>query len=157
MAKKVYSSNKSTQVVAILDYLEKEGQDIIDEAYRTKDTGNVSYNQHDAYAYAIYYYGRLMRKGYAEGGVMSTGTHRGWAKMNYPDGTGREYADGSIDAYKASTKAPFTMIVLNGIYYSNIHERKWDFKILSQEADRLEILAKTLKGGTVRPFAPAGK
>ena len=143
------SSMNAKQTIASLA---EDGLRIITEANNTKQTKNRTYNQRDAYAYAVFFYGKMVAKGFLSGGQLSTGTHRGWVKHNYPDGTGREFADDAINSFTANPRIAYTLICLNGAFYSKILEGGEQslyggkFKIMSQMADEMDILAKKYKG-----------
>lgn len=51
----------------IVSFLAKRGQEIVNEAYWSKAAKDRSGTMHDAYGYAVFYNGRLEKKGYAAG------------------------------------------------------------------------------------------
>ena len=139
----------------MLDELEAEGSRLIEKANSTRDTDNISFNLHDAYGYAVYYKGVLMRSGFLKGGVLSKSVHKGWLKRNYPSGTGRDYAANVLNGYTPPPTG-YALIVFNAAYYSEILEDgKQDggkglakrYKIISQINGDVEQLAKKY-GGT---------
>lgn len=149
------SKQSSASSQAMIKKLSSEGLKIITDANASKETNNHSYNQHDAYAYVVYHYGKLVAKGYLEGGELSTGTHRGWDKNGISAGTGREFADRAIDDIVPNPNVAYQLICLNGAFYSRILEdgksyyTDKKFKILSQMATDMETIAKKY-GGTLK-------
>lgn len=123
------------------------GRSIIEEAYATKETGNVRYNQHDAYGYAVYYDGAEIpgTRGYL-GGEKSTRPVRYRGKSV----SGRSEVDSFLGSYKAKGGDCLTLVAVNAMFYSEIQEKgaytlKRSFRILSQTYYRLDELKQGLK------------
>lgn len=133
---------------AFLDELAAKGSELIEEAERTRDCGNVSYNLHDAYGYAVYYNGKLMRDGFLKDGVWSKYAHKGYGI--YPSGTGREYAADVLDFYKPPIKG-YSLIVFNAAFYTSFLEDgvgllKRKYQVISQIATSAEQYASKVGG-----------
>lgn len=123
------------------------GENIITEAYDTKDTNNVRYNQHDAYGYAVYYDGSEIQgtRGYL-GAALSKKPVKLKGELWY----GREAVDKWLTAYKAPSGNVVTLAAVNAMFYSEIQEKgaytlKRVYKILSQTFDQFEELKNTLE------------
>lgn len=151
----------------IVDWLSKEGQDIVDRAYLTKETRDRSGTQHDAYGYAVYSGGRLVRKGYASGGRMSSKVHHGWPKHNIPADTGRGYLESFFADYGRNVRSSgIVLVCVNAAYYSQILENgaqgrpgkqlSVKYRIISQISGDMRALAGQLKGSVVTAISPDG-
>lgn len=124
------------------------GQEIISEAYRTKDTKNRRYNQHDAYGYAVYYDGYEIpdTRGYL-GGEMSKGAVR----LNGEELRGRSEVDRFLDSYVAPTGRKLTLLVVNAMFYSQMQENgvaplTTKYRILSQMISKLNDISIQMHG-----------
>ena len=124
------------------------GKEIISEAYRTKETKNRRYNQHDAYGYAVYYNGDEIpgTRGYL-GSEMSKGAVR----LNGEDLRGRSEVDRFLDNYIAPTGRKFTLLVVNAMFYSRMQENgvkplATKYRILSQMISKLNDISVQMHG-----------
>lgn len=118
------------------NYLVARGKEIINEAAASKEAGNRSMNQLDAYGLIVYYNGKSQRTivgDVSNGGFTSVyrspdpynisdamsqkkkfkdletlggGVHKGWKKEGIPDGTGYEWARMFIRGFKQVYKPP---------------------------------------------------
>lgn len=131
-----------------LEDLRKLGKSIITEAVRTRDTGNVLHNQHDAYAYSIYYNGQeLTEERYFLQPEMTTGPA-------HPDGiSGREASARFFSEFKAPTGNKLTLLVVNAMSYTYWQENGlvhnsvgWRFRVLSQEISQADDYARKHNG-----------
>lgn len=151
----------------MVDWLSKEGQDIIDRAYLSKETRDRSGTQHDAYGYAVYNKGRLLKKGYASGGRMSSKVHHGWPKHNIPADTGRGYLESFFEDYgKSISGKGLVLVCVNAAYYSQILEEgaqgrpsrqlSVKYRIISQISGEMRALAGQLGGASLNLISPTG-
>lgn len=122
----------------ILDFLEKSGKKIIENAQNSKDVGNDTFNQHDAYGAAVYYNGELKR--FASLDSKSIRDHHGSTYYNIPAGTGEEWADMFLKEYEPPKKG-FALVCFNAAYYSVIQET-YTYRIISQEYTDMEKILK---------------
>lgn len=132
--------------------LVEKGKQIIENAANSKESGNISLNQLDAYGLIVYYNGRVQRslvgseiniikslyrspepynispnmaaKNKRFAAARSDGEiHRGWDGI--PDGTGYEWARMFIKELGKTGEIPatgFALVVFNAAFYSNIQE-----------------------------------
>lgn len=130
----------------------EKGKQIIARAIESKESGNITLNQVDAYGIIIYYKGKVQRSmvgdvsswtsnyktpepyNISEGMVSKYkrfseteghGTHKGWAKRNIPDGTGFEWAKMFVREFRKTGEVPqtgFALVVFNAAFYSKIQE-----------------------------------
>lgn len=148
----------------IVNELSKEGQKIVNEAYWSKAAKDRSGNMHDAYGYAVYFRGKLERKGYAAGGQISSDIHKGWAKYGIGANTGRGYLDEFFNDYRPQSNG-FELVCVNAVYYAEILEDGAQgrpkvpiskrYKIISQMSSKFDDLAKRF-GGRVRTINHKG-
>lgn len=162
----------------VVDYLSDEGMKIIEKAARSKDSGNISGNQLDAYGYIVYYNGVVKRFNFADEATSIYGDlkhsdhyerwyrdpdnvigakHKGWAKMGIPDATGSEWAQMFKQQFKPPKKG-FCLVVFNAAFYSKLQEegyggkrkpfRKW--AILSQVVGDMKDLKEKFHGAELR-------
>lgn len=157
-------SNLKDQIVS---FLAQKGQEIVNEAYWSKAAKDQSGSLHDAYGYAVFYDGKLEKKGYAAGGQMSSEQHKGWAKHNISPDTGRGYLESFFESYKRQvSKKGFCLICVNAIYYAQILEDgaqgrpkrqiSTRYRIISQVADEMRDLNKVFKGAVMSTISPVG-
>lgn len=132
----------------MISYLSQEGMKIVSKAQATKQRGNQTYNQADAFGYVVYYNGKAVRQGYANTAPQSKATHHGWAKYNIPDGTGRSWLNDFIQEYKPPTK-DFALLIVNAAFYSAIQEKKYKYQIISQTFGALDQIAAKFDGAEV--------
>lgn len=142
----------------IVSELSKEGQKIVNDAYWSKAAMDRSGNMHDAYGYAVYFRGKLEKKGYAAGGKMSSDIHKGWKKHGISANTGRGYLDEFFNDYKPNPNG-FELVCVNAVYYAEILEDgaqgrpkvpiSKKYKIISQVSSKIDDLAKRF-GGKVK-------
>lgn len=125
------------------------GRKIIQEAYDSKETRNRKFNQHDAYAFAIYHDGKEIHREYL-GTEMSKGEIHG---AETGEETGRKAVDKFIDTYTAPAGKRLTLLVVNGLFYSRQQEEGYNprgamdrYRILSQTLDSLDEAAEIFKG-----------
>ena len=137
-----------------------EAQAIIEQAYKTKDPGNQSFNQHDAFYWALYYNGERISSGYLD--PMMAKHESGY--MENEDGTlsevdkyhyyGVEEADKAMTAYTPPSEG-YALLIGNAMYYSVIQERglKYSgdeedtrYRVLSQTYHKLQNLADRYGG-----------
>ena len=151
----------------VVNYLDKEGQKIVNNAYWSKEAKDRSGSMHDAYGYAVYYNGKMMKKGYAAGGRMSSEVHHGWIKRGIPDDTGRGYLESFFEDYATEVKSTgFVLVCVNAIYYAQILEDgaqarpsrniSTRYRIISQITDEMYDLQKIFKNANVSLISPVG-
>lgn len=123
------------------------GRSIVEEAYATKETRNIRYNQHDAYGYAVYYDGAEIpgTRGYL-GSEMSTRP----VKYRGKPVSGRPEVDSFLGSYKAKNGNFLTLVAVNAMFYSEMQENgahtlTRSFRILSQTYYRLDELQQSLE------------
>lgn len=140
---KFLPSSESEVVQRLMD----AGRTIITEAYATKETNNVRYNQHDAYGYAVYFNGEEISgtRGYL-GAEMSVRP----ARLKGKDWRGRRAVDDFLSSFSASEGNVVTLVAVNAMFYSEIQEKgagtlRRSYRILSQTFDQLEELKKELE------------
>lgn len=133
---------------ALIDDLAKVGKQIVEDAQRTKAVGNRSYNQADAFGYVIYDSGKAVRKGYATSPTKSTGEHHGWKAKGIKAGTGRDWLNDFVDKFNPP-KEGLALLVVNAAFYSNIHETKYNYKVISQTFDKLNPIKDKFKGASI--------
>lgn len=136
-----------------VDYLASEGQRIAREAAATKTTGNVTYNQKDAFGYVVYFNGAVKRMGYAYPAEMSKKKHRGWKEGGIPDGTGRQWLDMFVKEYtpRDMVARGFALVVVNAAYYTSFQDQSYPgtmakYRVISQIYGSLDNIAAKLKG-----------
>lgn len=150
--------------------LEREAQAIIEEAYATKQPGNRTYNQHDAYYWALYWKGELIASGNLgklanmKSGMMEVDGEivpYGYDEYHYWGSESRERA---IRLYAANTTDKgYSLLFGNAMWYSIKQEggylmgdrdsrKDWLFglrerrKVLSNVKDRIQHLADEYGG-----------
>lgn len=149
----------------MVKYLSQKGQDIIDNAYRSKEAKDRSGNMHDAYGYAIFSRGQLVKKGYASGGVMSSKVHKGWAKHDIPADTGRGYLDSFFEEFKTRVSPKgFVLICVNAVYYASIleagaqgrphREISTKYRIISQIGNKVYDIRKFFPDAVISVVSP---
>lgn len=148
-----------TRVTALLS---AEGRRIIEQAMRTKDTAIDTGNQMDAYGYAIWYKGDLVKKetGDSEYGKYAEEPHKGWEKNGIPAGYGTDWADMFIKEFASAHPLPndkFCMVVFNAAFYSKIQEEgggklKRSYKIISQVIGDLDNVGKKFGAPPAKTF-----
>lgn len=131
--------------------LAKEGENIIEEAARTKDTKVDTGNQLDAYGYAVYYNGEQKLVGYLDPFQNATEKHAGWAKRGIEPNTGRGWLSDFLNEYKLDNTRGFTLIVVNAAFYTNILERGGGnlirkYRVISQVSSKCDSVARKYKG-----------
>ena len=139
----------------VCDMLAREGERIVTEANRSAEAQNRSGNMADAYGYAVYLNGRMMRKGYANDTPTSDVPHKGWDKHGIPSDTGRGYLDSFFESYIAPERG-YHLVVVNAAYYSRILEEgaqarprrqiATKYRIISQMTDEMDGLASKYHG-----------
>lgn len=151
----------------VIEYLAKNGQSIVNEAYWNKEAKDRSGTMHDAYGYAVYYNGRLVRKGYAAGGQMSSEVHKGWPKHGIPGDTGRGYLESFFEDYRNEVKSKgFVLVCVNAAYYSQILEDGAQarpsrqiatrYRIISQISDDMYDFKRIFKDASISVISPIG-
>lgn len=141
----------------MIDYLSRKGEEIVEKAMRSKDTLNRTFNQMDAYGYAIWYNGVLHKSavGDPQYGQYAEKEHKGWKDI--PTAFGREWAEIFISEIPATGKIPkagFALIVFNAAFYSKIQEEgagrlTHPYRIISQVYGDLEAAGKGFAGADV--------
>lgn len=150
------NATKRQAIQQIVNKLAEDGERICKEAARTKETASRSYNQLDAFGYAVYSDGKLVKKGYAAP-EQSKKQHKGWAKKGIPADTGRGYLDKFFQDHKAPANR-FQLVVVNAIYYTKILEDGKGFggakyKIITQIGDDMYKLQEQY-GGRIDVISP---
>lgn len=163
MAKKVRSQLLQNAQKAVIDYLARQGQQMVDDAYRTKETHDKSGNMRDAYGWAVYVNGAIVRRG-DTGAQTSTKVHKGWEKHNIPANTGRGYLDDFFDTYQDVPERGMALVVVNAVYYTSILEDgaqgrpsvpvSAQYRIISQVADSIYDIKRHFKGSVVKAISP---
>lgn len=136
-------SIKNKYINEIVNKLAADGQAIINNAYYTKTTKNRTFNEHDAFVYGVYCYGKLMKYGFV-GNPLATEKAHGWKAKGIEEGFGRDWAEEAIRGYKATPKS-LELVVLVCTFYSQINEGK-GYRIISQTLNELDGLASEYKG-----------
>nr|DAE42648.1 MAG TPA: hypothetical protein [Caudoviricetes sp.] len=131
----------------IVQRLMNAGRTIIEDAYATKDTNNVRYNQHDAYGYAVYFDGKEIdgTRGYL-GAEMSQRPVKLKGTLWY----GRKAVDRFLDSFLAEEGNVVTLVAVNAMFYSEMQEKgvsplRRSYRILSQTFNQLEELKAELE------------
>lgn len=138
----------------LIESLFKDGMNIIYEAKATKEAQNRTYNMEDAFGCAVFYQGKIVKKGYANPSPMSTEIHKGWKAAGIEANTGRGYLDEFFNTYKPMSNGMF-LICVNAIYYAPILEdgrqpnAKAKYRIISQTDYLLNNLKNKYKGSRV--------
>lgn len=124
------------------------GDNIINEAWESKETGNILYNQHDAYGYAVYFDGKEIAgaRGYLDTELSKEGAE-------YSETVtikGRDAVNDFLDGYEAPTGDIFTLVTVNAMWYSEEQElgltkSRAEYAILSQTFYRLDELKNTIE------------
>lgn len=127
----------------VIDALSKEGERLATEAYKTKETKNRTFNQADAFGYAVYHNKDLKAKGYAKPTRQATKMHKGYGSI--PTGYGRDWLDSYLLNFKPESDG-FVLVVLNATYYTKFLEEgtnaaKRKFAVISQIYDKMDELA----------------
>lgn len=136
-------------VKRLVDYLAKQGNKIVTEAMATKAVGNITFNQNDAFGYAVFYNGKEKKRGYANPTPRATETHRGYEPMDVADGTGREWLNDFLSTYDGIPSKGFALIIVNAAYYTVFHERKFHYQVISQTYGSLQEIAERYAGASV--------
>lgn len=137
-------------VSRMVDYLAKEGDKIIINAVRTKQVGQDTQNQNDAYGWVVWYNGRIMRKGYWTKSPKANEPHRGWAQVGIKDGFGRDWLLDFINDYKEVPQTGFALMVVNAAFYTVIHEKKYKYRVISQVFGDLAMVGSKFKTAKMR-------
>lgn len=134
---------------AAFDELCALGRKVIEEAYNSKETRNRKFNQHDAYAFVIYYDGKEIYREYLNP-EMSKGEIYG---AETGEETGRKAVNRFIETYSPPAEKKLTLLVVNGVFYSRQQEEGYNprgamnrYRILSQTLDTLDAAAARFKG-----------
>lgn len=120
----------------VLDALKAIGKAAIEEAERTKATLNDTYNQIEAFAFGVYFNGRVYRQGYLDKGkyrnvhTNAAGKEAKGAEKDRRGKYGRSQALHAIRDHKPTHRG-YELYLTNAIWYSMIHE-EWGLPILSQ-------------------------
>lgn len=142
--------------------LTMEAEDLILEAYQTKDPGNRTMNQHDAYYWVLYFNGEII----AVGSLPPEATIKSGMVEDEETGAVLPYSDDpyhyfGIDEAKKAIRAftpphkGYTLLIGNAMWYSVRQERglkysrdKYDtrYQVLSQTKSRLSALADKYNG-----------
>lgn len=141
-------------IESLIDSLFDDGMKIIRAAKATKEASNDTYNMEDAFGCAVYYKGRVVRRGYANSNPKSEVIHKGWAKKGIEANTGRGYLDEFFDGYKSNNKGLY-LVCVNAVYYAPILEdgrqpnAKIKYRIISQTDYMFDSLKSKYKGSRV--------
>lgn len=135
----------------VISLLAKEGEAMIEEAAKTKDTKVDTGNQLDAYGYAIYYNGELKLVGYLDPVTQSTRAHKGWKAMGISDNTGRGWLADFTQKYQVPRNGKFVLVVVNAAFYTDILERgagrlTKKYRVISQVSSMADRVARKYKG-----------
>lgn len=165
MAKKARSHLAQNAYRETINFLARHGQRMVDEAYRTKDTQDRSGNMHDAYGWAVYVNGQIVKQGDA-GAPISQQIHKGWAKHDIPANTGRGYLNDFFSTYQDIPERGIALVVVNAVYYASILEegaqhrpaiqQATQYRVISQVADTMYDIKRHFKGSIVKSISPVG-
>ena len=139
---------------SLVDSLFKDGMNIINRAKATKEAQNDKYNMEDAFGCAVYYKGKIVKKGYANPTPLSDTIHKGWEKKGIEANTGRGYLDDFFSSYKPHGMG-MELVCVNAVYYSAILEdgrqpnAKAKYRIISQTDFMFDSLKNKYKGSRV--------
>lgn len=146
----------------MVDYLSVEGRRIIERAMESKDTALDTGNQMDAYGYAIWYKGTLVKKetGDPEYGKYAEKPHKGRERDGVPSGYGSDWADMFVKEFSTSHPLPkdrFCMVVFNAAFYSKILEKgggnvTHPYRIISQVIGDLDNVGKRFDAPPSKTF-----
>lgn len=132
------------------------GREIITEAWETKDPGNDLYNQHDSYAYAVFYRGEMLTMEFLPD-VRSEGMSDPYE--GHPEGiTGRQAASEYMEVVrdKLPKSAGLILVCVNGMFYSRTQEASSDKKhkhhVLLQTQVMMELFTSKVKGSYVKTY-----
>lgn len=137
----------------LIDSLFKDGMDIINKAKETKEANNRSNNMEDAFGCAVYYRGKLVKRGYANPTPLSKGMHNGWDKYGIPPDTGRGYLNDFFGNFKPSSNGMY-LVCVNAVFYAPILEDGKGFgnvkyRIITQTDYLFDSLASKYKGKVI--------
>lgn len=121
----------------VLDILKSIGRSAIRQAADTKGTLDDTYNQLEAYAFGVYFNGRVYRQGYLDNGKYRNSHEnsegrdvKGAAKDPKRHKYGRSQALHVIRDHKPGHRG-YELYLINAMWYSMIHE-EWGIPILRQ-------------------------
>jgi len=123
---------------AVVDELARIARQTLERAAESKDTGNQTMNQLEAYGFGVFFNGGLVRQGYLDKKKYH-GSHRNakgrWVDSAEPDP--KRHKRGRIEALRAiqghrSDYNGYELYLVNAIWYSSAHEA-WGLKIITQE------------------------
>lgn len=124
----------------MIQMLSEKGDELAWEAYGTKKRGNKTFNQRDAYGWAVYYNKALITHGFI-GDKVATKPATGSFDTIY----GRDEIENAINNYVPSSDG-YVLIIANAIWYSITHELNKEPVISQILPDLLEIAE--VYGGT---------
>ena len=139
---------KNNLINDIIAELAKEGDKVINNAFKTKTTKNETFNEHDAFVYGVFFNGELKKYGFI-GSQKATEKTSDWKREGIKSGYGRDWAEEAIKGYKSKGKG-FELVVLVCTFYSSINEGR-GYKVISQSISGLDAVAMKY-GGRVTPI-----
>lgn len=133
----------------IVDVLLNEGIRIMEEAEASRDTNNVTGNQHDAYGCAVYYNGNKVKDAYLDEIATRPARLKG-SYAKYRDG--RKNIEDFLNSYDAESGNRYVLVVANAMIYSVWQEHGMvptvnrTIRILSQISGLMDELSIRYKG-----------
>lgn len=169
------SSLKQQVIRQYIELLTNEGERIIQEAYKSRDWKNQTYNLHDSYGSAVYVFGNLERSSIRYVGpkqanaarnskelgdyhgedtkVFSGSAHTEFGKSGnkkYTDGDtiqayGRDEVNKFFEGYTLADSKGIELVVVAAMYYAGALEWK-KYQVISSANSNLRKLAKSING-----------
>lgn len=128
----------SGRVPELEEELEALGDRMINDAFLTKKRDNITYNQHDAYGWGLFFNGSLIKKNFI------TPQKRAQIPRD-TDYWGRDNVSYDIDHFVPSDPKGYVLLVLNSVYYS-IQQEDRGQEVLSQEIFQMDELQQKYNG-----------
>lgn len=135
-ARKDLEENGDPAIIADLKAL---GKRIIEAAQESKQTGNITGNQLDAFGYGVYYNKRLISTGYLANKYRMDHNSKRTGKIAIgAEQDKRRKVWGRAEAFNATKnfvpdRDGYVLFIVNAMYYSSVHENKYGRQIVRQE------------------------
>jgi len=132
---------KKNRIQALIDFLSREGQKIVDSQLQNKGYTHRSHNLHDSYGWGVYLNGELKASGYPA--VQATEGKKWYGETI----KGRE----AIETYlKTKYKAHpgIDLVVVAAMPYGEIVEEKYKYEVIATARNDLKRLSTKFKNST---------
>ena len=142
---------RGKSIDALADSLLEDGIALINKAKHTNETQTRTFNMQDAYGCAVYFNGKIIRKGYANNSPIAMKPHNGWKRHGIQPSYGRGDLEKFFSTYKPPTNGIF-LVCVNAVFYAPILEDgaqsklKVKYRIISQVDNEFDKLARKYKG-----------